>query len=88
MDLIIAFIFFLIFIAPIIASLIIWSKSKKTKSVWLKRLYWYRVIIFVPLMVAVIVVGQINSTGDTSNDLGIFLGRILIIWLIIRKWAK
>jgi hypothetical protein len=83
-----AFSIFLILIAPIIASLIIWFKNKKTKSVWLKRLYWCRVIIFVPLIVAVIVIGQINSTGVTSNDLGILLGRLLIIWLIIRKWAK
>ncbi len=72
----------------IIASLIIWFKNKDVNSIWLKRLYWYRVIIFTPLILVIAAKHFLTSTNFDAEALGRVLGTLTWLWLVIRRWAK
>jgi len=72
----------------IIASLIIWFKNKDVNSIWLKRLYWYRVIIFTPLILVIAAKHFLTSANFDAETLGRVLGTLTWLWLVIRRWVK
>jgi hypothetical protein len=72
----------------IIASLIIWFKNKNVNSIWLKRLYWYRVIIFTPLILAIAAKHFLTATNFDAETFGRVFGTLIWLWVVTKRWAK
>ena len=72
----------------IIASLIIWFTNNDVNSIWLKRLEWYRVINFTPLILVIAAKHFLTSANFDAETLGRVLGTLTWLWLVIRRWVK